>query len=73
MVENGLGVSIVPELLLRGHTDNLRAMEPFPGAKRTIALAIPEASRQSPAAKRFADFVCAWAGQYGQGGEEPRP
>ena len=73
MVENGLGISIVPELLMRGRDENVAMLPLDPPAYRTIALAIPEASRQSPAAKRFADFVCAWAGQYGQGGEEPRP
>ena len=60
MVENGLGVSIVPELLLQGHTDNLRAMELFPGAKRTIALAIPDSSASSPAVQSFVDYACKW-------------
>ena len=60
MVENGLGVSIVPELLLQGHTDDLRAMELFPGAKRTIALAIPTSAALSPAASRFVDCAREW-------------
>lgn len=60
MVENGLGMSIVPELLLQGHTDNLRAMELFPGAKRTIALAVPEAAGMSPAVQAFVDYAVRW-------------
>ena len=60
MVENGLGVSIVPELLLQGHTDNLRAMELFPGAKRTIALAVPDAAGMSPAVQAFVDYAKRW-------------
>ena len=60
MVENGLGISIVPELLLQGHTENLCAMELFPSAKRTIALACPEASVQSPAVLAFVDCAQKW-------------
>ena len=64
MVENGLGISIVPELLLQGHADNLRAMELFPGAKRTIALAIPEAGALSPAVSSFVDHACRWVAEH---------
>ena len=60
MVENGLGISIVPELLLQGHGDNLRAMELFPGARRTIALAIPESGGLSPAVSAFVEHVRQW-------------
>ena len=64
MVENGLGISIVPELLLQGHTQNLRAMELFPGAKRTIALAIPDAGSLSPAVSRFVEYACRWVEEH---------
>ena len=68
MVENGLGISIVPELLLRGHTDNLRAMELFPGARRTIALAVPDAAGMSPAVQAFVDYARRWVDRaYGTG------
>lgn len=60
MVENGLGVSIVPELLLQGHTDNLRAMELFPASKRTIALAVPAAAGMSPAVQAFVEYARRW-------------
>jgi DNA-binding transcriptional LysR family regulator len=60
MVENGLGISIVPELLLQGHTENLRAMELFPASKRIIALAIPDAAGMSPAVQAFVDYARRW-------------
>ncbi len=64
MVENGLGMSIVPELLLEGRRENIAVLPLTPPARRTIALAIPEGSRESPAARRFADFAAEWARQY---------
>ena len=57
MVEQGLGIAIMPELLLRGRTDNIAALELKPQASRTIALAVTEQGQQSPAARMFADFV----------------
>ena len=53
MVENGLGMTIMPELLLEGRRDRVRVMELVPGARRTIALALPSAGATP------ADFV-AW-------------
>ena len=60
MVEQGLGISIMPELLLQNHTDNVVAMELVPKASRLIGLAIPNASRTSPATRSFADCVVNW-------------
>ena len=60
MVENGLGISIMPELLLKGHTDGIRVLPLDPPATRTIALALPEIGRNSPAAARFAEFTEQW-------------
>ena len=57
MVEQGLGIAIMPELLLQGRRDNIAALELSPQATRTIALAVTDAGRQSPAASQFADFV----------------
>ena len=42
MVEQGLGISIVPQLLIRGRSQNLEVRPLIPGASRTIALAIPQ-------------------------------
>lgn len=60
MVEQGLGISIMPELLLRGRHDNVAVKELVPPSKRTIGLAIPESSRLSPATRKFADYVIKW-------------
>jgi DNA-binding transcriptional LysR family regulator len=60
MVEQGLGISIMPELLLKGRSDNIKILELVPPAKRTIGLAIPECSRNSPATQRFAEYIITW-------------
>lgn len=60
MVEQGLGMSIMPELLLKDHTDNVVVMELVPKASRLIGLAIPNASRTSPATRSFAECVVNW-------------
>lgn len=60
MVEQGLGISIMPELLLKGRSDNVLIKELVPPSKRTIGLAIPEASRHSPATRKFADYIIRW-------------
>ena len=60
MVEQGLGMSIMPELLLRDHTDNVVVKELVPKASRLIGLAIPNASGTSPATRSFADCVVEW-------------
>lgn len=65
MVENGLGISIMPELLLRGHDQTVRAMQLDTPAKRTIALAIPDLEHLSPAGRSFAQHICRWIGEYG--------
>lgn len=63
MVENGLGVSIMPQLLLRGHTENVRILPLVPQASRRIALAIPKNETASPAARSFCRHVIAWIGE----------
>lgn len=60
MVEQGLGVSIMPELLLSGRSDNVRIMELAPPASRTIGLCLPDADRAGPATARFAQCVSDW-------------
>ena len=57
MVEKGLGMSIMPELLLKGRTENLRVLPLIPESKRTIGLAIAAGDRAGPATRRFADYV----------------
>ena len=60
MVEQGLGISIMPERLLRGRHDNVAVKELVPPSKRTIGLAIGETSSQSPATRKFADYIIKW-------------
>ena len=57
MVEQGLGISIMPELLLKGRHDDLQILPLVPEAKRTIGLAIAAGKRAGPATRRFADYV----------------
>lgn len=63
MVEQGLGMSILPELLLKRRSENVVTMELVPRASRMIGIAIPNASRSSPATRSFADFVVNWIKQ----------
>ena len=57
MVEQGLGIAIMPELLLQGRRDNIAALELKPQASRTIALAVTESGQQSPATREFSEYV----------------
>ncbi len=57
MVEQGLGMSIMPELLLKGRHDRLLILPLIPEAKRTIGIAIAAGDRAGPATRRFADYV----------------
>lgn len=57
MVEQGLGMSIMPELLLRGRHDNLLTLPLLPDYKRTIGMAIAAGDKAGPATRKFADYV----------------
>lgn len=57
MVEQGLGMSIMPELLLKGRHDRLLILPLVPEAKRVIGIAIAAGSKAGPATRRFADYV----------------
>ena len=57
MVVQGLGMSIMPELLLRGRQDRLLKLPLIPEAKRVIGMAIPAGQKAGPAVRRFADYV----------------
>ena len=56
-MEQGLGISIRPELLLKGRRDELQILPLIPEAKRTIGLAIAAGGKAGPATRRFADYV----------------
>lgn len=57
MVEQGLGISIMPELLMKGRNDRIQMLPLVPEAKRTIGLAIAAGDRAGPATRRFSDYV----------------
>ena len=57
MVEQGLGISIMPELLLKGRHDDIQMLPLVPEAKRTIGIAIVAGDKAGPATRRFADYV----------------
>ena len=54
MVEQGLGISIMPELLLKGRHDRVKVLPLQPEAMRTSGLAI---ASKGPAALKFAEYV----------------
>ena len=54
MVEQGLGISIMPDLLLKGRHDHLVALPLQPDSVRTIGLAV---ASNGPATRKFAEYV----------------
>ncbi len=65
MVEQGLGVSIMPELLLRGQSRSIECRPLSPAVSRTLALAIPAGEKAGPAARAFAAFAAEWVKKNG--------
>ena len=59
MVEQGLGISIVPQLLLKDHRERLEIRPLEPESARTIALAIP-GEEPLPVVKAYADTAVSW-------------
>lgn len=57
MVEQGLGISIMPELLLKGRHDRLLKLPLVPDSRRTIGMAITASEKAGPATRKFADYV----------------
>lgn len=57
MVEQGLGISIMPELLLKGRHDKIQVLPLVPEAKRTIGIGIAAGEKAGPATRKFADYV----------------
>ena len=63
MVEKGLGISILPELLLSGRTQHVVTKELYPKCKRTIGLAVSSGATESPLVNSFCDYVQHWVAQ----------
>ncbi|WP_339838303.1 LysR substrate-binding domain-containing protein [Paenibacillus sp. FSL R7-0272] len=60
MVRNGLGISLLPEMVLQNHTESL-ALVPLTGDPyRMIGLACASLRNISPAARRFIEEVQQW-------------
>ena len=59
MVENGLGICLVPELLL-GENNKITALETNPPSFRTITLAIPYEKNASPLVLKLSEFILNW-------------
>lgn len=62
MVEKGLGISIRPELVLRGQTRNIRLLPLEEPSYRTLGIAVSSMKHASPAAKRFLSYVRSYPG-----------
>ncbi len=60
MVERGLGMSIMPELLLRGERHRLKKKSLDPKEFRKICLAYKEFQTLPPAARQFVEFTRSW-------------
>ncbi|MGG3307903.1 LysR family transcriptional regulator [Paenibacillus lautus] len=57
MVEKGLGISILPELVLRGQQRNIRLIELKEKSFRSLGIAVNSIREISPATKRFLNYV----------------
>jgi DNA-binding transcriptional LysR family regulator len=62
LVEEGLGVSILPEMSLKGHSELVRVLELDPPIKRTVGIVLPRSVR-----RHVSDFVN-FVKDYGQRG-----
>lgn len=65
MVSQGLGVSIMPELLLEGNRDRVAVRPIDPPSSRVLALAVPAGDKAGPATRRFAEFAADWVKRHG--------
>jgi DNA-binding transcriptional LysR family regulator len=65
MVQNGLGISILPKMVLRGHERNVRIVRLEKPVYRTIGVALNVMKHASPAALKFLEFLQAWLKRQG--------
>lgn len=57
MVERGLGITILPELILEGRSERVSVMELDPPFRRTIGMVSRPGKERSPAARAFMEFT----------------
>jgi len=62
MVENGLGISILPELVLQGRDHKVKLLELAEPSHRHLGIAVPAMKSISPATERFIGHVQVWLG-----------
>lgn len=60
MVRHGLGITIMPELMLDGNYDRIKVLELEPSCMRTIGIATRPNISLSPACRAFLEFVTDW-------------
>ena len=60
MVQNGMGISILPEMVLYRVPDNVRILSLEGDPYRSIGIAAPSFNTISPAAQKFIDYMKAW-------------
>lgn len=60
MVEKGLGICIVPELIMRGSDRRVMTLPLEPAATRTIGIAFPDYEGASDVARKFFEFTKAY-------------
>ncbi|WP_410511138.1 LysR family transcriptional regulator [Paenibacillus sp. BR2-3] len=60
MVEKGLGISILPEMVLQGRNHNVTLLELEERSFRSLGIAVNSMKYASPAAKRFVKHVQSW-------------
>jgi DNA-binding transcriptional LysR family regulator len=57
MVAQGLGVSILPELLLRNYRNDAVAMPMYPVQSRVIGMGVPQVRTASPVTRNFMTYI----------------
>ncbi|RPK06100.1 LysR family transcriptional regulator [Priestia endophytica] len=57
MVENELGVSVIPELVLQGLSHNVTILSIEPEQHRFISIAAPSLKEISPASQKFIEYI----------------
>jgi len=60
MVTEGLGVSILPELLLRNYSNNVVPVPLEPAQYRTIGMGVPQVKTASPVTRNFMRYIQAY-------------
>ena len=57
MVENGLGISILPELITLRHFQNVKVLPLNPPFKRTLGIGLFSLENASPASLKFIEYA----------------